>query len=330
MDDTSHTLKRWVTFAGCVLVIVVLYWAQALLVPIALAVLITFVLTPPVGWLERWLGRVPAVLGAVTLVFLVLSLAGWGLARQMDHLAGDLPGYRVNILAKIADIRGAGKGGSVEKLQETIEEIKSDLGQSKPAGATRSRPVVVTSQRVEGLSGFSWIGPILGPLGTAGLVLAMVIFMLVQRRDLRDRLIGLFGHGRLTVTTKALDEAGTRVSRQLLMQSLVNLVYGITAGLGLYLLGVPYPLVWAALGAALRFIPYVGPVVGAGAPILVSLAALPGWAGPLWVVGLFVGLELFTNLVLETVLYAGAAGVSQVALLVSVAFWTWLWGPLGC
>jgi predicted PurR-regulated permease PerM len=329
MDDTSQTLKTWVTFAGCVLVIVVLYWAQAVLVPIALAVLITFVLTPPVGWLERWLGRVPAVLAAVTLVFLVLSLAGWGLVRQMDHLADDLPGYRVNILAKIADIRGAGKGGSVEKLQETIENIKTDLGQSKPAGRTGSRPVVVTSQPVDGLSGFSWLGPILGPLGTAGLVLAMVIFMLLQRRDLRDRLIGLFGHGRLTVTTKAFDEAGTRVSRQLLMQSLVNLVYGIAAGLGLYFLGVPYPLVWAALGAALRFIPYVGPVVGAAAPILVSLAALPGWAGPLWVVGLFVGLELFTNLVLETVLYAGAAGVSQVALLVSVAFWTWLWGPLG-
>jgi hypothetical protein len=157
----------------------------------------------------------------------------------------------------------------------------------------------------------------------------MVIFMLLERRDLRNRLIGLFGHGQLTVTTKAFDEAGTRVSRQLLMQSLVNLVYGIVAGLGLYFLGVPYPLVWAALGAALRFIPYIGPVIGAGAPILVSLAALPGWAGPLWVVGLFVALELFTNLVLETVLYAGAAGVSQVALLVSLAFWTWLWGPLG-
>jgi len=188
---------------------------------------------------------------------------------------------------------------------------------------------VVTSELVTGFTGFSWLGPIVGPLGTAGLVLAMVIFMLLERRDLRDRLIGLFGHGQLTVTTKAFDEAGTRVSRQLLMQSLVNLVYGIAAGLGLYLLGVPYPLVWAALGAALRFIPYLGPVIGAGAPILVSLAALPGWGGPLSVVGLFVVLELFTNLVLETVLYAGAAGVSQVALLVSLAFWTWLWGPLG-
>ena len=329
MDDTSQTLKPWVIFAGCVLVIVVLYWAQAVLVPIALAVLLTFVLTPPVSWLERWLGRVPAVLAAVTLVFIVLGLAGWGLARQMDHLADDLPTYRVNILAKIADVRGAGKGGSVEKLQETIEGIKTDLGQSSAPTGTASRPVVVTSELVTGFSGFSWLGPIVGPVGTAGLVLAMVIFMLLERRDLRDRLIGLFGHGQLTVTTKAFDEAGTRVSRQLLMQSLVNLVYGIAAGLGLYVLGVPYPLVWAALGAALRFIPYIGPVIGAGAPILVSLAALPGWAGPLWVVGLFVVLELFTNLVLETVLYAGAAGVSQVALLVSLAFWTWLWGPLG-
>ena len=156
-----------------------------------------------------------------------------------------------------------------------------------------------------------------------------VVFMLLERRDLRDRLIGLFGHGHLAVTTKAFDEAATRVSRQLLMQSLVNLVYGVAAGVGLYLLGVPYPVLWASLGAALRFIPYVGPVLGAGAPIVVSLAALDGWTRPFEVMALFVVLELFTNLVLETLLYAGAAGVSQVALLTSVAFWTWLWGPLG-
>ena len=326
MDDASKTLKPWVTFAGCVLVVVVLYWAQAVLVPFALAILLTFVMTPPVTWLERWVGRVPAVLAVVTLVFAVLGLAGWGLARQMDYLAEDLPRYRANILAKIADVRGAGKGGSVEKLQQTIEDIKTDLGKSDAPKGTRQQPVVVTSEQV---SGFGWLGPIVGPLGTAGLVLAMVIFMLLERRDLRDRLLGLFGHGRLAVTTKAFDEAGRRVSRQLLMQSLVNLVYGIAAGAGLYFLGVPYALVWAALAAALRFIPYVGPVLGASAPILVSLAALQGWTRPLWVVGLFVGLELVTNLVLETVLYAGAAGVSQVALLVSVAFWTWLWGPLG-
>jgi predicted PurR-regulated permease PerM len=270
MDDTSKTLKPWVTFAGCVLVVVVLYWAQTVLVPIALAMLLTFVLTPPVTWLERWIGRVPAVLMTATLVFTVVGLAGWGLTRQMDHLAEDLPRYRVNILAKIADMRGAGKGGSVEKLQDTIEDIKNDLGKSDPPTGTAARPVVITSEQVSGFSGFAWLGPIVGPLGTAGLVLAMVIFMLLERRDLRDRLIGLIGHGQLAITTRALDEAGSRVSRQLLMQSLVNLVYGIAAGAGLYLLDVPYPLVWATLASVLRFIPYVGPVLGAGAPILVS------------------------------------------------------------
>jgi len=329
MDNTSKTLRRWVTFAGCVLVVVVLYWAQTVIVPIALAILLTFVLSPPVTWLERWIGRIPAVLMMVTLVFSVFGVAGWGLARQMDHLADDLPRYRVNILAKIADVRGASKGGSVEKLQDTIEDIKTGLGQSETPRGTTSRPVVVTSEPVAGFSGFRWLGPIVGPLGTAGLVLAMVIFMLLERRDLRDRAIGLLGHGHLAITTKAFDEAGTRVSRQLLMQSLVNLLYGIVAGVGLYFLGVPYPLVWAVVAAVLRFIPYVGPMLGAGAPIVVSLAATEGWAGPLYVVALFVVLELFTNLVLETVLYAGAAGVSSVALLASVAFWTWLWGPLG-
>jgi predicted PurR-regulated permease PerM len=329
MDETSKTLRRWVTFAGCVLVVVVLYWAQTVIVPISLAILLTFVLSPPVTWLERSLGRIAAVLTMVTLVFSILGLAGWGLARQMDHLAEDLPTYRLNILAKIADVRGAGKGGSVEKLQDTIEDIKTDLGQSEVPTGKPSAPVVVTSEQVAGFSGFAWLGPILGPLGTAGLVLAMVIFMLLERRELRDRLIGLLGHGHLAITTKAFDEAGSRVSRQLLMQSLVNLLYGIVAGAGLYFLGVPYPLVWAVLAAVLRFIPYVGPVIGAGAPIVVSLAATEGWAGPLYVVALFVVLELFTNFVLETVLYAGAAGVSSVALLASVAFWTWLWGPLG-
>ena len=329
MDDTLKTVKPWVTFAGCVLVVAVLYWAQAVLVPLALAVLLTFVLTPPVNTLQRWIGRPAAVLLTVTIVFSLLGLAAWGVLRQLDNLARDLPAYRDNIRQKVSDIRGASSGGSVEKLQETLEEIKSDLGAPSAPKGTVAAPVVVAPEQTTTLSGFGWLGPILAQLGTAGLVLVMVIFMLLERRQLRDRLIGVLGHGRLTVTTKALDEAGKRVSRQLLMQSLVNLIYGIAAGVGMYLLGVPYPFVWATLGALLRFIPYLGPTLAAGAPILVSLAALKGWETPLMVMGLFAALELFTNLVLETVLYAGAAGVSQVALIVSVAFWTWLWGPLG-
>jgi predicted PurR-regulated permease PerM len=328
VDNMLKFVKLWLSLAGGVLVVAVLYWAQAVLVPFALAILLTFVLAPPVTWLQRWVGRVPAVLVVVTLVFAALGLAGWGLTRQMDYLVEDLPGYRANIRTKIADVRLAGKGSAVEKLQETLEGIQKDLGTEAPKG-TVSRPVVVTSNPATGFSAFAWLGPLVGPLSTAALVAAMVIFMLLERRDLRDRLIGLIGHGQLATTTKAIDEAGSRVSRQLLMQSLVSLLYGIAVFVGLYFLRVPYPLVWATLGAALRFIPYVGPVLAAGAPILVSLAALEGWTGPLIVLALFVVLELFTNLVLETMLYAGAVGVSQVVLLVSVAFWTWLWGPLG-
>jgi predicted PurR-regulated permease PerM len=329
VDDTLKSVKLWLTFAGGVLVVAVLYWAQAVLVPFALAILLTFVLTPPVNWLQRWVGRVPAVLLVVTLVFAALGLAVFGLTWQMNHLVEDLPGYRANIRTKIADVRLAGRGSGVEKLQETLEDIKTDLETSDAPKGTLSRPLVVTSNQVTGFLGFAWLGPVVGPLTTAGLVAAMVIFMLLERRDLRDRLIGLIGHGQLATTTKAFDEAGSRVSRQLLMQSLVSLLWGIAAFVGLYFLHVPYPLVWATLGAAFRFIPYVGPVLAAGAPILVSLAALEGWTGPAIVLAMFVVLELFTNLVLETVLYAGAVGVSQVVLLVSVAFWTWLWGPLG-
>lgn len=326
MSEPSASLKPLITFAAGVLVIAVLYLGQAVIVPIALAVLISFVLTRPVIWLERWVGRVPAVLVVVTLVFLLLGLAGWGLVLQMQNLASDLPTYRANILEKVGDIRGASRGGTVEQLQDTLEDIKTDLG--TPA-ARANTSVMLLSEPLSGVPRFSWLGPILGPLGTAGLVVVLVIFILLEHRELRNRIIGLFGQGRLTIATKALDEAGSRVSRQLLMQSLASLVYGTIAGLGLWALGVPYPLVWGALGAALRYIPYVGPMLGAGAPILVSLAAMPGWTGPLSVVGMFIVLELFTNLVLETVLYAGAAGISQVGLLISVAFWTWLWGPLG-
>jgi predicted PurR-regulated permease PerM len=165
MGDAS--LKPWITFAGGVLVIVVLYWAQAVLVPIALAILLSFVLAPPVNWLERWVGRVPAVLMGVTLVFVVLGLAGWGLARQMNNLAEDLPRYRVNILAKIADVRGAGKGGTVEMLQETIEDIKTDMGKAEAPRGRTPQPVVVAAEPFAGFPGFAWLGPIMGPLGTA-------------------------------------------------------------------------------------------------------------------------------------------------------------------
>jgi predicted PurR-regulated permease PerM len=329
-DANERSIASWARFAGFVLVIAVLYWARAVLVPVALALLVTFVLSPPVTFLQRRIGRVPAVLVIVALVFTTLGLAGWGVATQMSKLAGDLPRYRTNIRQKVADIRGATHGGSMEQVQETVHEIQKEVaGTQAPRGNARE-PVIVQSQQVSSLTDLpSWVGPAVGPLSTAGFVLTLVIFMLLEREELRGRVIGLIGHGHLAVTTKAFDEATSRVSRQLLMQTLVNVIYGIAIGAGLWALGTPYPLLWAALGAALRFVPYLGPIAAAAGPILVSLAALPGWTRPLSVMGLFVAVELFTNLVLETVLYAGAAGVSQVALLVAVAGWTWLWGSLG-
>ena len=321
---------RLLRFAACVLVVAVLYWAQAVLVPIALALLITFVLTPPVIVLQRWIGRVPAVLVVVALVFTILGLGAWAVTLQLSRFAGSLPQYRVNIQQKIADIRGASHGGSVEQVQQTVKEIQNQLTEPETPSGNARQPVVVESKKVTSLTDFpSWLGPALGPLSTAGFVLTLVIFILLEREELRGRVIGLVGSGHLAVTTKAFDEAASRVSRQLMMQTLVNTIYGLAVGAGLWWIGVPYPLLWAALGAALRFVPYLGPIGAAIGPILVSLAALPGWTRPLSVVGLFVALELFTNLVLETVLYAGAAGVSQVALLVAVAAWTWLWGSMG-
>jgi predicted PurR-regulated permease PerM len=330
MADGFDRMMPWLRFAGCVLVVVVLYWAQPVLVPVALALLITFVLTPPVTFLQRWIGRVPAILIVVALVFAVLGLAGWGVLTQMSNLARELPRYRANIQQKVADIRGASRGVSVEQVEQTVKEIQKQFEEPETPGGTAREPVIVQSQQVSSLADFpSWVGPALGPLSTGAFVMTLVIFMLIEREELRGRIIGLFGHGQLAVTTKAFDEAGSRVSRQLLMQTLVNAIYGLAVGAGLWWLGVPYPLLWAALGAALRFVPYLGPIAATAGPILISLAVLPGWTRPLAVVGLFVVLELFTNLVLETVLYAGAAGVSQVALLVAVATWTWLWGSMG-
>jgi predicted PurR-regulated permease PerM len=330
VSDLSTSLRPWITFAGCVLVVAVLYWAQAVLVPLAIAALLTFLLAPRVTWMERFVRRPVAIGLVVILTFTVMGAASWAVARQLSLLADSLPSYRSNIRQKVIDLQNATRGGSVEKVQQTLEAIQRDIEASDPPTGARGEPVVVASEQVSRLWRFpAWVGPLVEPLSTASLVIIMVIFMLMERQELRDRLIGLVGAGHLASTTRAIDEAATRVGRYLIMQTLVNLTYGVAVAVGLFLIGVPYATLWGSLGAVLRFIPYVGPLIAAAAPILISLAALPGWERPLYVIGLFVGIELFTNMVLETLLYAGAAGISQVALLIAVAFWTWLWGPLG-
>ena len=306
------------------LVVAGLYWLQAVLIPLALAVLLTFLLSPVVSTFERrGLGRVPSILVTVLLALSLLGAIGWTLTHQLVTLADELPRYSLNIHHRIADLRGAGKGGSVEKVQNAVADV---VGEIEKTGGTRQKPVAVV---LEAPSILVHLPSLLQALASAGIVTVLVIFMLLERRELRDRLILLIGYRRMTATTRALDEAGTRISRYLLMQSLINGSFGVAVGLGLFLIGIPYAIIWGSLAAALRFIPYLGAFIALLLPLALSLAVFPGWLQPALVVGLFLVLEPITGSVLEPWLYGQSAGVSQVALLIALTFWTWLWGPAG-
>lgn len=322
-------------FIGCTLAVAVLYWTQAVLIPIALAVLLSFLLSPVVRGFERiGLGRIGSVAVVTVLAFALLASVGFALAWQATRLADELPAYRSNIRAKIVDVQGATSGGIIDKVRAAADDVMSalDRGAGRRAAqrglvaSSSDSPVPVVMQAPSVL----WqIPSLLEGLASAGFVLVLVIFMLLERRDLRDRLIRLIGYGRLAVTTRAFDEAAARIGRYLVAQSLLNAGYGATVGAGLYVLGVPYALLWGFLAACLRFVPYVGPFLGAAMPVLIALAAFPGWRVPLLAVALFGACELIANMIVEPLLYGQSAGVSQVALLAAIAFWTWLWGPIG-
>lgn len=331
------------------LVVATLYLGSDILVPIALAVLLTFVLAPIVSRLERLrLGRVPSVLAVVVLVFAGIAGFGTVVGGQIADLADNLPNYQRNLHAKLDSLRSsaasAGNGGVVKQATEAFRDLKQGLEQvtgdtppattnpTLPAPGAAREPVPV---RIEqgGSDALTIIGDVLGPamapVATAGMVLVFTIFMLLQREDLRDRLIRLAGSGDLSRTTEAMNDAGERVSRYLLMQCVVNVTYGLPIGIGLWLLGVPNPLLWGLLATVLRFIPFLGPVIAAAFPIMLSFAVDTGWTLPLLCVALFVGVELFSNNVVEPWLYGSATGLSSLAIIVAAVFWTTLWGPVG-
>src|SRR5512132_3776446 len=315
--------KSWGIVA---LVVAALYWLQAVLIPMALAILLTFLLSPVVGIVQRRLGRVPAVLVTVFLAFSILGGIGWTLTRQLVTFADELPRYSLNIHQRIADLRGASRGGSVEKVQKALEDVVGEIQKTGKEAVTGPKSVAVV---LEPRSIFVHLPTLLQALASAIVVTVLMIFMLLERRELRDRVILLIGYRRMTATTKALDEAGARISRYLLMQSLINGGFGVAVGLGLFLIGVPYAVTWGCLAAALRFIPYLGAFVALLLPLALSLAVFPGWLQPALVVSLFLVLELTTGWVMEPWLYGQSAGVSPVALLIALTFWTWLWGPVG-
>jgi predicted PurR-regulated permease PerM len=318
-------IRPIVLLLGVVTVVAALYLGRGFLMPVAVAGLLTFLLNPIVRLFERRLSRALAVMVVVVLSFTVLGGLGWMLALQAASLGGDIPVYRDNLKGKIADIRGANRGSVIDKVhsatKEVVDELQKETTPTKPA--EKPVPVVVKPQA-------SWqLDVVLSVLGNVGLVLVLVIFMLLERLQLRDRLIRVIGFGRMATTTKAMDEAAQRISQYLTMQTVINGSFGLGVALGTLLIGLPYAFLWGFLAGALRFIPYVGPWAGALLVSLAGLAVFDGWLQPALIAGLFVVLELFTNLVLETYLYSQSAGVSQVALLLAVAFWTWIWGAIG-
>lgn len=321
--------------ASIAVVVAALYLAKGLLVPLTLAVLLTFLLSPVCDWLERrMLPRIPAVLVTAILGFTALGLLAWIAVVQVTELAPKIPEYQANLKTKLhsANSYAVGMLSRVTKAgQEVGQNLPQSEGTQEPQG-TVERPysVRVLSSPASPLEVFGGVfGSVLGALSSAGIVIVLVVFFLIRRDDLRDRFIRLVGKGEVNVTIQMLEDAGTRVSRYLLMLLIINATFGTAVGIGLYFIGVPSAVLWGILAATLRFIPYVGPWVAAAMPIGLSMAISASWVAPLLTIGLFVLLELFSNNVMEPWLYGTRTGVSPVAVLVSAVFWTWLWGIVG-
>ncbi len=328
-----------------VVIVATLYFGQEIFVPIALAILLSFALAPPVRWL-RWIHvpRVVAVLTVVTLAFAIIGAFGAIVAWQVGDLARELPTYQRNIESKIDAFRegppGAGAfsraakmiedlGRRIEEPQEPATSPVAPPGGEAPPEA-EPIPVEVHPPEPTAMETLQTIVlPLVSPLATAGIVIVLVIFMLLKREDLRDRVIRLFGPNDLSRTTEAIDDAAKRVGHYLLMQLTVNATYGIPVGIGLWLIGVPNPLLWGMLATVLRFVPYIGPVIAAFFPLALALAVDPGWTTFLWAAGLIIVIELISNNAVEPWLYGSSTGLSPVAIIAAAIFWTWLWGPIG-
>ncbi len=332
----KNTKTSWILILASIAVVVAaLYLAKGVLVPLTLAVLLSFLLSPVCDWLERrGLGRIPAVLATAVLAFSLLGIVVWTAAVQMNHLGPNIPEYQRNIEAKLKSVN-AYAVAALKKVPTTAADIGEDLSPSEQVNdrrGTNDRPysVRVISSPASPMQVFGGVfGTLLEVLGTIGIVVVLVVFFLIRREDLRDRFIHLVGKDHVTLTTQMLEDAGARVSRYLSMLFVVNVAFGVSVGIGLSLIGVPNAILWGILATALRFIPYIGPWIAAAMPFAMAMAISTGWTAPILTIGLFLVLELISNNVLEPWLYGKNTGVSAVAVLVAAVFWMWLWGPVG-
>jgi predicted PurR-regulated permease PerM len=345
-EELMALLSAMATAVLAVIIVTMLYFGREIIIPIAMAILLSFVLAPLVGLLQRI--RVPrgmAVVSVVIFAFAVIFATGSLLASQLTQLAGDLPRYQSTISEKIQSFRETTAGrGTLERASGMLKDLSKELDKPKdpPSATVRgplqgkagtpAAPVPVEVRQpdpgaLESLR--SLIAPLLHPLATTGIIVIFVIFILLQREDLRNRLIRLAGSHDLQRTTAAIDDAAARLSRLFLIQLLLNGTFGLVIGTGLALIGVPSAILWGILAAALRFVPYIGAAIAALFPLALAVAVDPGWSMLLWTVALFIVVEPIVGHVIEPMVYGQSTGLSPVAVVASATFWTALWGPIG-
>src|SRR5215467_1114031 len=325
-------------------VVLFLYFARPILIPLALALTLNFLLTPMVMWLQKFsLRRGPAVALVVLIFSAVVGAMGWVVAGQLLQVASDLPQYRENIRNKIEALHlppGSALGRAAESVKEIDMDFSAPAGDGQTNPRTSSKPVVPQAQSAipvqvvtppaTGLRYLSQLlKPLLLPLSTAGMVLIFTVFILIKQEDLRDRFLRLAGVGQLHAMTLALDDATQRVSRYLVLQLLVNACYGLCFGIGVFLIGIPNAPLWGVIAGLFRIVPYVGALSATAFPLILALAFFQGWGPPVLLILLFGVLELIASNVVEPWLYGAHTGISSLALLVTTVFWTMLWGWAG-
>ncbi len=344
------------------IMVAALYFGRELLVPMVLAVLLAFVLAPLATLLQRArIGKVPAVLVAVALAFAVILGIGVVVGRQATTLAEGFPAYQATIQDKVKSLTVGAE--LIGRLNGTVQSVLAGGAEPPPAAPAVSAPAVpvppparpgrvapapVAAPAVpavpaaappagEGGAGFSSTfgivrsvaGPLFGPLATMGVVVVFVLFVLLYREDLRDRLVRLVGRQDLHRTILAMNDAAGRLSRYFLFQLALNIAFGVFITAGLWIIGLPNPVLWGILAALMRFVPYIGSAIALVLPFLLALAAAPGWSLALLVLGLFILADLVMGQVIEPLLYGHSTGLSPIAVVLSAAFWVFLWGPVG-
>src|SRR6201996_3481642 len=334
----SRILSQLLAVIVTVVVVTLLYLAKTVILPLALAILLTFVLAPVVSALGRI--RLPRIV-AIPIVLLATGAAvgavGWTVFVQLVEVTNDLPAYTTNIQNKIQSLNQS-KTDSIARAQDelkTLSEQISDLSEnltgdraSREIGSSPNRPVAVrevssSPGRLDAVNG------LLGVVVSIALVAVFSFFMLLKREDLRNRLIQLTGHGHLKLMTQAMDETSQRISRYLSLQWVVNISFGLIAFVVLHVMGLPHALLFGALAGLLRFIPYIGAPIGALMPAALSVAVFDGWTKTLLILAIFFCMELITANLLEPHVYGKHTGLSPLAILVAAIFWALIWGPIG-